>query len=773
MQTESLLRALLPLTLILAACGGEPSGPAGKDAVDADQDGYSFAGGDCDDNDATVNPAATETPDDGVDQDCNPGNDLRGLVDEDADGSTADLDCNDADASIFPGAPELCNGADEDCDGVVDNDAPADNTWYEDGDGDGYGAESRTTQSCLQPEGYAPLFGDCDDFEYNSNPGATEHCDGADNDCDGDQDEEAVDALPAYVDHDGDGFGEEEAELLCDLPSGYADRSGDCDDRDAQVSPDATEACNGLDDNCDGSTDGSDAIDALKWYADTDGDSLGDAANTRMACSQPSGYVTNTNDCDDGTVSIGAPILWYLDTDMDGYGSIASIQSSCTQPAGYSSTALDCDDENPEVSPLGTESCNGLDDNCDGSTDGTDAVDVQTFYMDHDSDGYGDAAYSRIACYSPGSGYTTTVGDCDDTNSAAYPGANELCNSIDDDCDGTTDESTATNATTWYRDSDSDGYGVISNYQRACTQPVGYVSSNTDCSDVDATIHPGGTETCNGRDDDCDSSTDESGSTGETTWYADGDRDGYGSSTYSLAACNQPAGYVSAGTDCDDGNSNAYPGGVETQDGADQDCDGYIDDGYVVAGDVVITEMARQPVFGGLVTDLDGQWFELYNTSNQTLYLDNWLISNGSASFQIDPAEGIQMASGEHLVFCAASTWTSTTIGSYLVCDYIWDDGGTATAYRNSSFTLGSRSGSLSVYMNGTASSANLVDTVAYTMSWASAPGFSLQLDVYSYDATDNNSSAQWCKSPNTSMWYAFVNGREYGTPGVSNSSCN
>ncbi|HND34328.1 MAG TPA: hypothetical protein PLA94_30210, partial [Myxococcota bacterium] len=92
---------------------------------------------------------------------------------------------------------------------------------------------------------------------------------------------------------------------------------------------------------------------------------------------------------------------------------------------------------------------------------------------------------------------------------------------------------------------------------------------------------------------------------------------------------------------------------------------------------------------------------------------------------------------------------------------------------RNSSFTLGVRSGSLSVYMNSTASSANLVDTVAYTMAWASAPGFSLQLDAYSYDATDNNSSAQWCKAPNSQMWYAFVNGREYGTPGASNTSCN
>src|SRR6185295_2743344 len=125
-----------------------------------------------------------------------------------------------------------------------------------------------------------------------------------------------------------------------------------------------------------------------------------------------------------------------------------------------------------------------------------------TFYADADGDTYGDASSTTLACTQP-SGYVSDNTDCDDSHAAVNPGATEVCNGVDDDCDASVDEGVQT---TFYADADGDTYGDASSTTLACTVPSGYVSDNTDCEDNDASVNPGATEVCNGIDDDCDAS---------------------------------------------------------------------------------------------------------------------------------------------------------------------------------------------------------------------------------------------------------------------------
>ena len=321
-------------------------------------------------------------------------------------------DCNDTDGAYYPGASEedCTDPNDYNCDGSV---------GYADADEDGFAA-------CE----------DCNDLDPNTNPAGSEVCDEADNNCDGTIDEGVKSTW--YEDSDSDGFGNAESTTeACTAPDGFTDNSEDCDDAVAQTNPLQFEVCDGIDNDCDGTIDNDDAIDASDWYADTDLDGYGDPNNHTSSCSQPSGYISDSQDCDDTDSAINPDTIWYADADSDGYGDINTTFQSCTQPSGYVLDSQDCEDSDSTLNP------------------------DTTWYADSDLDGYGDPNTSTQSCTQP-SGYTSDDQDCDDTDADISPD------------------------TIWYADADSDGYGDPSTTTQSCTQPSGYVSNADDCDDTDA-----------------------------------------------------------------------------------------------------------------------------------------------------------------------------------------------------------------------------------------------------------------------------------------------
>ncbi len=627
----------IPFLLILAGCPNAGTGDTGKttdvtNGGDEDGDNYKPSDGDCDDNNPDVNPGVAEACD-GIDNNCD-GNIDEGVTsafykDSDQDGfgdlnSEKDgceapegyvensTDCDDAEAKAYPGNPEVCDGIDNDCNGTVDDGVGT--TYYPDGDLDGYGDPAAPSVACDQPSGYVLDNTDCDDTNEKAYPGNTETCDLIDNNCNGVVDEGVQTTY--YADVDEDGYGDPAVtQLGCSLPTGYSADNTDCDDARAETNPGATEYCNGYDDNCNGVIDEDTASGAPTWYADTDSDGYGDPAASTVACSQPPGYVADNTDCldtraesnpgateycngydddCDGTVDENDAVdasTWYYDADSDLYGNASVSTKACSQPAGYVADSTDCNDGRAESHPGATEYCNGYDDNCDGTIDEPTAVDADTWYADADSDTYGNAAVSQKACSQP-AGYVADATDCDDARAATYPGATEYCNGIDDDCNGTIDDDYAADALTWYADTDSDAYGNAASSTKACSAPAGYVADATDCNDGRAATHPGASEYCNGIDDDCNGTIDDSYSVDASVWYADADSDTYGNASVSQNACSQPAGYVADSTDCNDTTSAAHPGATEICDGIDNDCDGAIDeDGGVTDGNTYYADV--------------------------------------------------------------------------------------------------------------------------------------------------------------------------------------
>lgn len=654
---------LASVTLLMGCPGSDKSADTAGNGTEAgsdlDGDGYPEPE-DCDDGRVTINPGEAEVPFNGRDDDCNEAT----LDDDgDGDGEPAATDCDDLDPTIFPGATEICNekddncdtyvdegvtqtsfadldfdgygdaaavktscevphgyvlnasdcndsapdispvatetcdDRDEDCDGQVDEDAGY--AQYADVDGDGFGDPALESQACDELPGYVADDHDCDDARGDVFPGALERCDLADQDCDGRVDEDVT--LTFYADVDGDGHGDPTAEVeACELAAGTAAAGDDCDDTDASLFPGADEYCNGYDDNCDGVIDPASSVDARSYALDADSDGFGDGDSTTIDCQAPSGYVSDTTDCNDASAdvfpgsiercnevdddcdgaidpasSVDAP-TWYADSDGDGFGDPAAATVACVVP-GSVATNSDCDDTDSDMHPDAVEVCNERDDNCDGIVDPPESADATEWFADSDGDTYGDASAGSTACEAP-FGAVADATDCDDVLLLVNPAADEVCNDIDDDCDGTIDPDSSSDANLWYTDADGDGYGFDASTVLACDAPTGHSSVGGDCKDSSDAINPSEAELCNGVDDDCNEGIDESTASDAPIWYADTDADGFGDSLSTTTACNAaPSGYVSDDSDCHDDNNKAYPESTSTElpgDGVDTDCDG-------------------------------------------------------------------------------------------------------------------------------------------------------------------------------------------------------
>jgi hypothetical protein len=256
----------------------------------------------------------------------------------------------------------------------------------DDPDGDGY------------PYGY-----DCDNHDADVNMGAEEiWYDGVDENCDGADD----------FDQDGDGA------------EANAYGGEDCDDLDPTVSPLAADTWyDGVDSNCDGADD-----------YDQDGD--GDDATS-----------FGGSDCDDTVSSTypGAADAWYDGVDADCAGDDDFDQDADGEGASAFG-GEDCDDLDPAVNLLASETCDGVDQDCDGLVD--EGV-TTAYYVDADGDGYGDPASEHDAC-APDPGDLTDDRDCDDTDAAVNPAGTEIAHDgVDEDCDGAADDVLAATETSW------------------------------------------------------------------------------------------------------------------------------------------------------------------------------------------------------------------------------------------------------------------------------------------------------------------------------------
>jgi hypothetical protein len=402
---------------------------------------------------------------------------------------------------------ESCNGLDDDCDGVVDDDA-AGATWVlPDRDGDGFGdLQAEPIRSCsVEPE-WTSVEGDCDDSRADVYPGALGVAgDGVDQDCTG------VDEVQCWLDSDADGFGAGSPALVdgsCVPPTVAID--GDCNDGFSDVFPGAAELLDdGRDQDCSGA-------DSVTCFVDGDGDGVGSGPSTVAEAVCPPGASRRGGDCDDVDATInpsqrdvasdgidqdcsGADrVRCFEDADGDGFGGPVVVPAEGACGAGFAPNGLDCLDSDAATYPGAADvPDDGVDQNCTG-------FDLVSCYLDIDGDGVS----GTFSAYRDGScrpNESTAAGDCDDRDDSVLPGAVEVVwDGVDQDCDGH-------DLVACYVDDDRDGYGVGAPTYRSDACPGSAAPEGGDCDDGVVLTYPGAEERCDGVDNDCDPSTPDRG----------------------------------------------------------------------------------------------------------------------------------------------------------------------------------------------------------------------------------------------------------------------
>jgi hypothetical protein len=424
--------------------------------------------------------------------------------------------CNNA---VCP-STEVCDGVDNNCNGSADEPGASGCTWfYYDADGDGYGSNSASCR-CWPSGGYtAWQAGDCNNYNASVHPGAPETCNGVDDNCDGLYDVGI--GLPGcktfYKDGDGDGYGSSDSRCLCfPMVPWNVTNASDCNDGNSGIHPGQGENCGTwYDDNCNGATNEQNASGCNTYYWDADGDGYG-TSSSACYCSSTGNWRSGTSgDCNDGNsgVNPGANEVCNGVNDNckngtdEGLGSTTCGQGQCyhTQANCVGGSSQSCDSYQGATA----ESCDGADNDCDGSVDENWSLGTACDGSDADQ-----CAEGIYVCN--GSGGAT----CNDYSGNSV----EVCDGVDNDCDGVVDEANANGCTVYYIDGDNDGYGIGGSSVCTCGPSGSYKATNTsDCADNDGNIHPGHAEWCDNKDNDCDGGTDEGYGLGATCDSSDSD----------------------------------------------------------------------------------------------------------------------------------------------------------------------------------------------------------------------------------------------------------
>ena len=497
----------------------DPNWPAvPADEMDDDNDSFLKCEPDCDDADPTVYSGALQVCNDGKNNDCSHPNwpDLNGTNEYDDDMDTfteCSGDCDDADASTYPGASQVCDGKNNDCSHTGWPDLNGTNEYDDDDD---------TFTECSE---------DCDDADETMYPGATQLCDGKNNDC---SDPNWPDLPADEKDNDGDHFSK------C---------QGDCNNSNASIYPDAPQICDGKNNDCNHPN--WPGLAGTNEY-DDDGDS----------------YEECENDCDDADSSVYPGASQVCDGKNNDCSDVNWPNLNGTNEYDYDGDTFtectnDCDGNDPSVYPGASQVCDGKNNDCSDANwpnlNGTNEYDDDT---DTFMECAGDCNDADVSVY-PGATQvcdgknndcndpnwpnlngtneydddtdtlTECSGDCDDGDASVYPGASQVCDGKNNDCSDPGWPSVPLDEV----DNDSDALAECQG----------------DCNDADASVYPGAPQVCDGKNNDCN----------DPNWPNLNGTNDYDDDTDTFTECTG---------DCNDEDASVYPGASQVCDGKNNDC---------------------------------------------------------------------------------------------------------------------------------------------------------------------------------------------------------